>query len=175
MKQITVNDPAFAAFGRVIAGVPMEPLLAVLSRQTLPEEGMVYQPREDALHGEVYFTPWGAQLFADMPYQLGHCCGSNETADCLVCHGGSAFVISPQPFALLAAPRGGQGKGALRVQVPANTLTEIYGDTLRSAPLGRDFRVLVLLPYATNTGFRPENPLDAALFARNTWRYPVVP
>lgn len=160
----TVFDPAFLPYGKVIPDVPVDSLLAVVENFPLPGSGMAYSPREDDLHARLEFEPWGAALFADMPYQLGYCAGSNENADALVRHGGSAYVCGAADFDLIVSHR--WERAPLRFRVPARTLIEIYGDTLRSAPLGRDFRVLVILPYATNTAWQgPEG-----VIARNTWR-----
>ncbi|MBQ9197433.1 MAG: DUF4867 family protein [Clostridia bacterium] len=157
-------DTSFGEYGRVVHGVPTEELMAAVQRFSLPDSGMVYSPREDDLHAVLSFTPWGARLFADMPYQLGYCAGSNQSADTLVRHGGSAFICGQSDFALAVRHRWEQS--TKRFVIPAQTLVEIYGDTLRSAPLGEGFRVLALLPYATNTEWRGED----GIIARNTWQ-----
>lgn len=161
MSIIQITDAAFAAFGRAVPGIPTQALMAVIARFPLPAQGMVYSPREDDLHALLDFTPWGEALYADMPYQLGYCAGSNDRADVLVRHGGSTYLQSDTAFDLLLAPR--WDPHPRRCQIPADTLIELYGDTLRSAPLGRDFRILVLLPYATNTAWQGD------ALARNTW------
>ena len=160
----TACDRAFLPYGRAVPDVPVDSLLAVVQGFALPEQGMVYSPREDDLHARLEFAPWGTALFADMPYQLGYCAGSNGSAEALVRHGGSAFVCGLTGFDLVVSHRWEHAPA--RFHVPAQVLIEIYGDTLRSAPLGADFRVLVLLPYATNTDWQgPEG-----VTARNTWR-----
>lgn len=152
-------DTKFAEYGRVVSGVPVEELMAVIQRFPLPAAGMAYSPREDDLHATLSFTPWGEELYADMPYQLGYVAGSNDRADTLVRHGGSTFLRSDTDIDLLLAHR--WEDAPRRFRIPANTLVELYGDTLRSPPLGRDFRVLVILPFATNTEYGPSG--------RNTW------
>ena len=160
MSAMNVHDAAFAEYGRIVSNVPTEQLMAVVEKFPLPEAGICYSPREDDLHGVLDFTPWGEGLYADMPYQLGYCAGSNGRAEVLARHGGSAYVQSDTDFDLLLAHR---WEGApRRFRIPAGVLVELYGDTLRSAPLGRDFRILVILPYATNTEWQ-----DGA--RRNTW------
>ena len=74
--------------------------------------------------------------------------------------GGSAYIQTDREIELLLAHRWEDAPH--RFRIPAGVLVELYGDTLRSAPLGRDFRILVILPYATNTEWR-----DGAM--RNTW------
>ena len=160
----TVYDRAFLPYGRVIPDVPADSLMAVVAGFPLPERGMVYSPREDGLHAVLDFAPWGARLFADMPYQLGYCAGENDSADTLVRHGGSAFICGQNDVDLMVSHR--WERAPVRFRVPAHTMVEIWGDTLRSAPLGAGFRVLVILPYATNTAWQGA---DGAIF-RNTWR-----
>ena len=163
----SVLDPSFLPFGRMVPGVPLDGLLTVLAGYPLPASGMTYSPREDGLHARLEFTPWGERLYADMPYQLGYCAGSNAQADCLVRHGGSAFVCGLTDFDLDVAHR--WDPRPQRFRVPARTLIELYGDTLRSAPLGRDFRILVVLPFATNTEWQGEDGVTA----RNTWQVKI--
>ena len=172
MNILSIQDAAFAPFGRAVSGVPLDALLSALEGLPLPDAGMAYQPREERLHALTGFEPFGERLFADLPYQLGWCAGANHQADCLVRHGGSAFIAGLSDFALTVSPRWVVSPQTFRI--PARTLVEIYGDTLRSAPLGTDFRVLALLPYATNTAFSPSGAMDETLYARNTWRVPLA-
>ena len=161
----TVFDAAFLPYGRVVTDIQLKELLEVLAAFPLPKSGMIYSPREDDLHAVLDFAPFGARLYADMPYQLGYCAGSNSAADTLARHGGSAFICSLGDFEIRAAHRWESAADMRRFRVPANTLVEIYGDTLRSAPLGRDFRILVILPFATNTEWRQ----GEETLRRNTW------
>ena len=160
----TVFDQAFLPYGRPVTDVPTDEVMRALAGLPMPEEGMTYSPREDALHACLEFEPYGERLYADMPYQLGYCAGENESADTMVRHGGSAFVCGESEFTLAVRHR--WESETERFTVPAGQLTEIYGDTLRSAPLGRGFRVLVILPFATNTDWQGA---DGAIF-RNTWK-----
>ena len=153
-------QPRFEEYARVVPGIPTETLMAAVRRFPLPETGMVYSPREDDLHAVLAFTPRGEALYADMPYQLGYCAGSNDRADTLVRHGGSTFLQSDTEIDLLLAHRWEQEPR--RFRIPADTLVELFGDTLHSAPLGRNFRVLVILPFATNTAWQDGK-------SRNTW------
>ena len=164
MSSMHVFEPSFLPYGRVITGIPMADLMSVLAGFPLPEEGMVYSTREDDLHAQLDFEPWGAALYADMPYQLGYCAGSNARADALVRHGGSAYICGDSDFELIVRHRWEDTPA--RFAVPAHTLVELYGDTLRSAPLGRGFRILVILPFATNT----EYPGGSGVPSRNTWQ-----
>ena len=159
------DSPAFAAYGRIVPGVPVDMLMDVLAKQPMPGTGMKYEPREDDLHAVLGFTSYGERLFADMPYQLGWCAGRNENADVLVRHGGSAFLCGETDFELIVGHR--WSRDTARFRIPAHTLIELYGDTLRSAPLGRDFRILVLLPYATNTEW---TGAEGDAIRRNTWK-----
>ena len=153
-------EPRFEEYARIVSNVSADELMAVVKGFPLPENGMVYSPREDDLHAVLAFIPWGEALYADMPYQLGYCAGSNDRADTLVRHGGSTFLQSDTEIDLLLAHRWEQEPRCFRI--PADTLVELFGDTLRSAPLGRNFRVLVILPFATNTAWQDGK-------SRNTW------
>ena len=164
MNSPSIFDKAFLPYGRPVLDMPVEGLMAVLRQFPLPAEGMVYSPREDNLHAQLDFEPFGTALYADLPYQLGYCAGSNADAATLVRHGGSAFICGESDFDLMVCHRWEDAPA--RFTVPAGALVEIYGDTLRSAPLGSGFRVLAILPYATNTEWQG----PAGVMARNTWR-----
>ena len=170
MTEISVFDAAFGVFGRVIDPAPFAPLLEELERLPMPPESWAWQPREDCLHSHLEFAAQGEALLGEMPYQLGWCMGGNRRADTLARHGGGTFVISRVPFSLILSSR--DRSQTARVTVPEGVALELYGDTWRSAPLGEGLRILVLQPFATNTGLDLQSPADG-LHARNTWITPA--
>ena len=173
MNGIHLTDDAFSAYGHIISGIPAAELESAMLALPMPAKGFVYQPREDTLHALLGFAGWGTRLLADMPYQLGYCLGENERCSVLARHGGSTFVYGLTAFDLLLASRAKGPAGSVRCTIPSGTFVELYGDTLRSAPLGRDMRILVIQPYATNTEFSASSLSDGEVTARNTWTYIV--
>ena len=180
MKTFSVSDKEFAAFGRVAEGYPVQGLLAELAA-IVPEPGQLYCPREERLHRAAQAEECGDVFFGGLPYELGWYIGKNERADTLAFHGGSTLAVGMTDWTVYLAHRGDIADGCvpreklLAFTVPANVTVELYGATLRSAPCG-DMRLLIGLPYATNTEFDPTGrvtPVDRLLSARNTWRVRV--
>lgn len=86
MKILSVTDPAFAAYGKVLDGYDTKELLRTLEAVTpLPEatDYVASQPELEAL-------PIAGQLadnaYGGMPIQLGWCNGHNTKLNCLEYH-----------------------------------------------------------------------------------------
>ena len=173
MNGIHITDDAFSAYGRIVSCIPAAELESAMLALPRPEIGFIYQPREDTLHALMGFAGWGTRLLADMPYQLGYCLGENSRCNVLARHGGSTFIYSLTAFDLLLASRAAGPESTVRCTIPTGTFIELYGDTLRSAPLGRNMRILVIQPYATNTEFSDLSLSDGELTGRNTWTYNI--
>ena len=182
MKILSVTDPAFAAYGKVLDGYDTKELLGTLEAVTpLPEatDYVASQPELEAL-------PIAKQLsdnaYGGMPIQLGWCNGHNTKLNCLEYHRGSELSCGTEDFILLLAREDEVVDGKLDTakvkafRVPAGVLVEVYATTLHYAPCsaanGAGFRVLVALPRGTN-GPKPAitalNDEDKTLWACNKW------
>ena len=181
MEILSVLDPAFKPYGRVVEGYPVDGLMEALKTTPLPE-AVTYTPREEALHAAADAQAVGEALFGGMPFQLGWCNGHNTRLNCLEYHRDSEFNLGTEAFILLLAKQDEMENGVLDTakvrafRVPAGVLIEVYATTLHYAPCHADpakgFRVMVALPAGTNTDFRlpgAPNPLDRQLWARNKW------
>ena len=184
MKILSVFDPEFKAYGKVVTGMEetVAEILAALEKTPLPE-GVGYVPTEPILQELPAATQVSENLFGGMPAQLGWCNGHNTRLNCLEYHRDSEFNLGTQDFILLLAKMediGDDGKldtaKVKAFRAPAGTLIECYATTLHYAPCHCDaakgFRVLVALPWLTNTD-RPvmenQTPEDEILTARNKW------
>lgn len=181
MKIASIYSPEFKPYGRVVEGLPVQPLLRALQQTPLPE-GTAYVPQEPLLHKLPEAARVCAGLYGGMPAQLGWCNGRNTRLNCLEYHRDSEFNLGAEDFILLLARQQDIEDGLLdtaRVEafrVPAGVWVEVYATTLHYAPChadpARGFRVLVALPAGTN-GPRPElAPLsreDELLWACNKW------
>ena len=184
MKILSVFDPEFKPYGKVITGMEatVAEILKALESTPLPE-GVGYVPTEPILQELPAATEVSENLFGGMPAQLGWCNGHNTKLNCLEYHRDSEFNLGTQDFILLLAKMediGDDGKldtGKVKAfRAPAGTLIECYATTLHYAPCHCDetkgFRVLVALPWLTNTD-KPDikvlSPEDKLLWARNKW------
>ena len=183
MKIHSVYDPEFKRYGQVVTGLEeaVEEILTALARTPLPE-GVDYVPTDPALQELSAAVEFSEHCYGGMPVQLGWCNGHNTKLNCLEYHRDSEFNLGAEDFILLLARQEEIEDGVLdtaKVQafrVPAGVLVEVYATTLHYAPCHCDaskgFRVLVALPWLTNTQ-RPvmedRTAEDPFLTARNKW------
>ena len=186
MKIYSVYDPEFKPYGQIVTGLEdaVSEILTALAATPLPE-AVGYVPTDPALQELPAAVEISEHCFGGMPTQLGWCNGHNTRLNCLEYHRDSEFNLGTEDFILLLAKQDEIEDGILDTakvmafRVPAGVLVEVYATTLHYAPChcdpARGFRVLVALPWLTNTE-RPDAPVktaeDAILTARNKWLLP---
>ena len=179
----SITDPAFAAYGKIVEGYDFLPILDLLNRITeKPANEVVYKPGNEQLESMIVSKDLRRNFFGGMPIQVGYCNGSNNGLTCLEYHRDSEISIAADDIVLILGRQqdiaGGKYDTA-NVEAflqPAGTAVELYATTLHYAPCnapGKDgFRVIVVLPWGTNTA-KPEieikNEEDKLLFACNKW------
>ena len=183
MKIYSVFDPEFKPYGQIVKGLDgaVQEILAGLAETPLPD-GVGYVPTEPVLQNLPAAEVISNHCFGGMPVQLGWCNGHNTKLNCLEYHRDSEFNLGTEDFILLLARQEEIVDGILDTakvkafKAPAGVLLECYATTLHYAPCHADaskgFRVLVALPWLTNTD-RPvmENKTaeDEIMTARNKW------
>ena len=181
MKIISVFDPEFAEFGKVLSGYDTTELVEAMNKIEMPAEGVAYEPGIDSLEAVSIFGDLADNAFGGMPIQLGMCWGYNKALNCLEYHRNSEINIGATDFVLLLAKQEKIINGKLNTadvvafSAPAGAVVEVYATSLHYAPC-RDsadgFRVAVVLPKNTNTDLdkKPEKDFeDKMLWARNKW------
>ena len=179
----SVFDPEFKPYGQVVTGLEetVEELTAALAA-TPQGPAVEYVPTDTALQELPAATEISEHCFGGMPFQMGWCNGHNTKLNCLEYHRDSEFNLGTEDFILLLARQEEIADGLLDTEkvrafkVPAGVLVEVYATTLHYAPCHCDpakgFRVLVALPWGTNTD-RPamgnRTAEDPFLTARNKW------
>ncbi len=183
MKILSVYDPEFADYGRVVDGWDTKPFVDALNRYTpLPENGTGYVPEEPALQNLDASKELAPTLFGGLPVQFGWCNGHNTKLNCLEYHRNSEFNLPTEDIVLILAKESQVKDGRLDTslcrafRVPAGVLVEVYGTSLHYAPCHTDpakgFRVLIALPKGTNDGKAEpsgRSAEDRMLFATNKW------
>jgi len=183
MKIYSVFDPEFKPYGQIVTGLEdtVQEILAALATTPCPE-GTDYVPFDPVLQELPAMQVVSDHCFGGMPVQMGWCNGHNTKLNCLEYHRDSEFNLGTEDFILLLAKQDEIVDGILDTakvkafKAPAGVLVECYATTLHYAPCHADaakgFRVLVALPWLTNTE-RPvmenKTPEDAILTARNKW------
>jgi hypothetical protein len=181
MKILSVFDPEFAEFGKVLSGYDTAELVEAMNKIEMPAEGVAYEPGIDSLEAVSIFGDLADNAFGGMPIQLGMCWGYNKALNCLEYHRNSEINIGATDFVLLLAKQEKIIDGKLNTadvvafSAPAGAVVEVYATSLHYAPC-RDsadgFRVAVVLPKNTNTDLekKPEKDFeDKMLWARNKW------
>ena len=183
MTIYSVFDPEFKPYGQIVTGLDQTVRELLTGLAATPQGPAVeYVPTDPALQELPAAVELSEHCFGGMPVQLGWCNGPNTRPNCLEYHRDSEFNLGTEDFILLLARQEEIVDGVLdtaRVKafrVPAGVLVEVYATTLHYAPCHCDaakgFRVLVALPWGTNTG-RPvmENKTaeDPYLTARYKW------
>ena len=183
MKIYSVFDPEFKPYGQIVKGLDdaVQEILVGLAETPLPD-GVGYVPTDPVLQELPAAVEISEHCFGGMPVQLGWCNGHNTKLNCLEYHRDSEFNLGTEDFILLLARQEEIVDGVLDTskvkafKAPAGVLLECYATTLHYAPCHADaskgFRVLVALPWLTNTD-RPvmENKTaeDEMMTARNKW------
>lgn len=183
MKILSIKEPAFDEYGKILDGYDTAPLLEALRRCTPLPEGTDYVPSQPELEALPVARQIADNAYGGMPVQLGWCNGHNTRLNCLEYHRDSELNCGTEDFVLLLArkqeiePDGRLDTSKVKAfRVPAGVLVEVYATTLHYAPCHADaakgFRVLVALPRGTN-GPKPEisvlNAEDRTLRACNKW------
>ena len=182
MKIYSIYDKEFEAYGKVISGCDVSPLVDSLNENTPLPEGVVYVPEEPKLQELDAAKQLAPTLYGGLPVQFGWCNGHNTKLNCLEYHRDSEFNLGTEDFILLVAKED-QVKNHLldtacvkAFLVPAGVLVELYATSLHYAPCHakpeQGFRVMVALPKGTNVGL-PEtsgrSAEDRLLWATNKW------
>ena len=183
MKIYSVYDPEFKPYGQIVTGMEetVQEILAALATTPCPE-GVDYVPFDPVLQELPAMKVVSDHCFGGMPVQLGWCNGHNTKLNCLEYHRDSEFNLGTEDFILLLARQEEIVDGILDTakvkafKAPAGVMIECYATTLHYAPCHADpakgFRVLVALPWLTNTDcpvMENKTPEDAILTARNKW------
>ena len=74
MKILSVKDPAFRKYGRVITNVNFTELVEEMKKTPIPEE-VVYEPGVNALEALPVKKELETVTYGEMPIQIGYCIG----------------------------------------------------------------------------------------------------
>lgn len=187
MRILSVNDPAFRKYGRVIRNVDVTELVEALKNTPVPE-GVAYEPSVSALEELPVMKALTDVAYGELPIQIGYCNGHNSKLNALEYHRSSEINVAATDAVLMLgllqdveedyAYDTGNMEAFL---LPAGTAVEIYATTLHYAPCGVDgkgFQVAIVLPKGTNYPLEKEHAKterdttdneDCLITAKNKW------
>lgn len=172
MKILSVKDPAFRKYGRVVDNVALDDLVEAMKKTPVPE-GVVYEPSVKELEELDAFEKLSTVVYGGMPIQIGYCNGHNTKLNALEYHRDSEINVAATDAVLML--------GSLQdvkedhtydtslveaFSVPAGTAVEVFATTLHYAPCGvegKGFQVAIVLPRGTNYPLKKEHGKAADL------------
>lgn len=187
MKILSVNDPAFRKYGKVVKNVDFTELVEAMKKTPVPE-GVVYEPSVSELESLPVKKALSDITYGEMPVQIGYCNGHNTMLNALEYHRDSEINVAATDavlmLGLLQDVEEDYTYDTSKVEaflVPAGTAVEVYATTLHYAPCdvdGKGFQVAVVLPKGTNYPLKTEHPRatgnttdneDCLITAMNKW------
>lgn len=182
MNQISVFDPEFKEYGRVITGYDLEAMLKAMENTPLPED-VVYLPSLPELESLPLAQELSDAIYGQMKIQIGCCNGHNTRLNALEYHRDSEVNIAVTDMILLLGRQQDieedytyHTSGVKAFFVPAGAMIEVYATTLHYAPCQASpagFRCVVVLPKGTNLELHhtpaPKWGEEKLLAAVNKW------
>lgn len=182
IKQISVMEPEFKKYGKVIGGYDLKEILQKMEETPCPDD-VVYVASVKELEELKIAEELADGVYGQMPVQIGYCNGHNRRLNALEYHRDSEINIAVTDMVLLLAKEeeieDDHTLDTSKVKaffVPAGIMIEVYATTLHYAPCqtsAKGFRCVVVLPKGTNgeLSHRPENKSgeEKLLAAVNKW------
>lgn len=180
---LSVFDPAFAPYGRVLEGCDFSRADEYMLEKTdIPESGNIYVPSVPELEESELKSDIENTLYGSMPVQIGFCNGRNTTYNGFEYHKCSEINYAVTPFMLVFGHVWDIMDNKYDIQnaqvffVPEGTAVEMYQTTLHLSPCrvcDEGFKDIVILARGTNTPLTEKtesaDPESVLLLQRNKW------
>lgn len=158
---LSVNDPEFQSYGRVVKGYDFSPLISYMEQKTdIPENGNIYVASVEELEQLPVAGQLRNSFYGEMDIQVGYCNGRNTTYNGFEYHKGSEINVAITDFMLVLGHTWEIQDNTYRVEdakvffVEKGTVIEMYQTTLHLSPCrvsDEGFKDIVVLPRGTNT------------------------
>ena len=168
IKQISVMEPEFKKYGKVIGGYDLKEILQKMEETPCPDD-VVYVASVKELEDLKIAEELADGVYGQMPIQIGYCNGNNHKLNAVEYHRNSEINIAVTDMILLlgwlpdVTDEFTYDTAKIEAfKVPAGTVVEMYETTLHYAPCNAadgGFKCVVILPKGTNT------PIDFTLAA----------
>ncbi len=184
MKIISVFDPAFRRYGKVLEGYDFAPLINEMMKSTPCPDDVVYVPGDEKLEAVASTTKvLFEEVYGGLPIQVGYCNGHNHTLNAVEYHRSSEINIAcGNDLILLLGHQQDIDENwqydTSKMEaflLPAGTAVEVYATSLHYAPCSvgdNGFRCVVVLPKDTNTEIEADLPAtweSRLMTAKNKW------
>lgn len=184
VKIYSVFGDEFKSYGNIVNGYDFSQLISYMENETeIPNtEGNVYYPSIDAMEQTAVSKQISAQLYGNLPIQIGYCNGRNTTYNGFEYHKCSEINIAITDFVLVLGHTWQIEDNKFVVGneklffVPKGTAIEMYQTTLHLSPCrvnDKGFKDIVILAKGTNTPLdvKPSNAdgENQLLLQKNKW------
>lgn len=176
MKILSVKDPAFAKYGRIVTNVDFTELVAAMKNTPVPE-GVVYEPSVKELEALPVMQKLSDVVYGEMPIQIGYCNGHNTKLNAVEYHRDSEInVAAVDAILILGSLQDVEADHTYDTSkmeaflLPAGTAAEVYATTLHYAPCsveGKGFQVAIVLPRGTNYPLKTDHSRAAGTTTDN--------
>lgn len=176
MKILSVSDPAFKKYGRIVTNVDFAGLVEAMKKTPVPE-GVVYEPSVPELEALPVMQALSNVAYGEMPVQIGYCNGHNTKLNAVEYHRDSEINVAATDailiLGMLQDVEADHTYDTAKMEaflVPAGTAVEVYATTLHYAPCsveGKGFQVAVVLPRGTNYPLKTAHPRAAGTTTDN--------
>lgn len=176
-KIYSVDDAAFAEYGRRIIGADVTEIVEAGKEIHFPQEGSLYEPSTEAFE-KLPISEWiRKECFGELPTQVGYCYGHNNFLNAWEWHTSSEINIAVTDLVIILAKRSDYQNGkidsstAKAFLLKAGDMVEVYATSLHFCPCEVEktgFGCVVALPEGTNVPLDGE-VADPLLFRKNKW------
>ena len=181
IKQISVMEPEFKKYGKVIGGYDLKEILQKMEETPCPDD-VVYVASVKELEDLKIAEELADGVYGQMPIQIGYCNGHNVLLNAVEYHRSSEINVAATDAVLILGSEQDitddftyDTSKIEAFLVPAGTGIEVYATTLHYAPCNVQdggFQCVVVLPAGTNTDLTFETAKtgeDSLLTAKNKW------
>ena len=99
---LSVTDPEFASYGRVVTGYDFSGLISYMEEKTqIPENGNIYYASVPEMEADPVIRSIQNGFYGEMKIQAGYCNGRNNTYNGFEYHKGSEINIAVTDFMLV--------------------------------------------------------------------------
>ncbi|MBQ3880248.1 MAG: DUF4867 family protein [Oscillospiraceae bacterium] len=184
MKILSVLDPAFKRYGKVLKGYDFAPLVDEMIKSTPCPDDVVYVPGDAKLEAVASTTKiLFEEVYGGLPIQVGYCNGHNHVLNAVEYHRSSEINIACGNDLILILGHQQDIEDDYTYDtskmeaflLPAGCAVEVYATSLHYAPCSvgdNGFRCVVVLPKDTNTEIEADLPATGEsrlMTAKNKW------
>ncbi len=173
----SVQDTAFARYGRVITDLDTTDILVAAAKKPMPVAGSAYEASTDNFECLPIAVQIADKCFGELPTQIGYCYGHNRLFNAWEWHTSSEINIATTDLVLILGDVRDMENNTIDASkaelfyLRKGEAVEVYATTLHFCPCeveASGFGCVVALPKGTNLPLE-KTAADPYLFCKNKW------